>query len=310
MIQPINIIKFFRENTVKGPVESHHFFMDKGRTFHPSGLFSEEIFGIEGSKERRETYSWIELNCTTIHPVIYDILTKRIFRNINKLLSGDSYYRIDKETGYLIEDEEGEITGMESFAKNITKIRFAKNEKNPEDDRNKIIDMIYKNIKEGNFFVSKLIVIPPEYRPIMIMEDTDEVVVNPLAELYQKIIIASKQLSTLSGGIYDTLVYRMQLLIRDLYELIKVKVSKKGGLVRSSMLGKRVDFSARSVVSPSIEIPLGSIGLPLRIACQIFEPYMIFGLLNSKESAKVPDQFHIEVKAFLAKEVHSLEEDD
>ena len=137
---------------------------------------------------------------------------------------------------------------------------------------------------------------------------SDEVIVNPISELYQKLIVASKQLSTLIGGIYDTLVYRMQLLIRDLYELVKVKVSKKGGMIRELMLGKRVDFSARSVVSPNLNINLGYVGLPLRIACQIFEPFMIYGLLNSPESKNIPDEFHIAIKDFLAKEIHTYDE--
>ena len=299
MIKTINVNQLIKEKKAIGPILTHQLYFDKSMNYHPNGLLSENIFGVEGSKERRQNISWIELNCLVIHPVIHDILSKRIFRRINDLLSGEAIFSLNANNE-LVEDDMGEINGMTSFVKKINDIRFSMGEEGG--DRNKIINVLYETIQDKTFFIDKIPVISPDYRPIQIDEQTGDIQIDDLTKLYQKIIMASTQLGTVSGSLFDILSYRMQLHIRDLYELIKVKISKKEGMIRNQLLGKRVDFSARAVISPEPKLPIGFVGVPLRIACQIFEPYIIYGLVNSNYSHLVPDKFHTEVKKFLAKE--------
>lgn len=299
MINILNINKYIRDNKSLGPVESAQMFIGKSYSFHPKGVMSEELFGIYGSPERRTQSSWINLNCNVIHPTIYDILYKRIEKKIEPLLSGEAIFSLSPE-GFLEENPNGDISGMSDIVENIDKWKFRPSDE--EGDRNKIIEMLYKNIKSGTFFLDKLIVIPPEFRPVQIMEEKNEVVNDPLNELYAKIIILSNQVKNVSGSLFDILSYRMQLHLRELNELIRQKVSKKGGMIRKLMLGKRTDFSARSVISPNPKLKLGVTGVPLRIACQVFEPHMLYGLYNSPESSKIPSEFHEEVKKFLGKE--------
>lgn len=300
MIDIIDINTLIKEGKLTEPVTTDQFYLGKSMNFHPMGLYSENIFGVEGSIDRKKTLSWIELNCKAIHPVIHDILRKRIFQKIDLLLSGEKQFSLD-ENGYLIETDGGEIDGMQMFSENISKIRFSKHE-DEEGNRNKIIDMIYYNINRGTFFLDKLIVVSPDFRPISIMEDTGEQSVDDLSKLYQKIIRSANQISGISGPLYDILSYRIQLLLRDLYELVKVKTSKKTGAIRQMMLGKRVDFSARAVITPGPTLDIGQVGLPIRVACQIFEPQLLYGLINSPDAKKIPREFHDEVIKFLAKE--------
>jgi DNA-directed RNA polymerase beta' subunit len=301
MILTINVDKYLKERKVVAPVSSPQIYFGKSTTFHPQGLYSEDIFGVEGSVERRTNISYINLHSRIIHPVIYDILRKRIFRKIDDLISGNKFFSID-ENGYLVEDEFGEISGMTAFYENIDKIRFTEGE-DSEGDRNKIIEMIYANIKAKKFFMDKLIVISPDYRPIHIFEETGEVKIDELTKLYQKIIGSTSQIGSVSGSIYDVLVYRLQLLVRDLYELVKVKVSKKSGMIRHLMLGKRVDYSARGVITPEPNLTIGYVGIPLRFACLLFEPYLIHAILFSKDANRfISKDFHRASKAFLAKE--------
>lgn len=304
MIKTINANQLIKESKAIGPIKTHQIYFDKSMNYHPQGLYSEEIFGMDGSKERRNNISWIELNTFVIHPVLHDILSKRIFRKINDLLSGETNFSLNSENE-LIEDDMGNIQGITSLLNNINTIKFSRGEDGS--DRNRIIDMIYETIKNKTFFTDKIPVISPEYRPIQIDETTGDIQIDDLTKLYQKIITASSQLGSVSGPLYDILSYRMQLLIRDLYELIKVKISKKEGIIRSQLLGKRVDFSAAAVISPQPLLPIGYVGVPLRLLCHLFEPYMIYGIVNSNYSSLIPDKFHIEVKKFLAKE-SSLEE--
>lgn len=299
MIKTIDIDRLLKEKKAIAPITTHQLYFDKSLNYHPQGLYSENIFGVEGSKERRTNISWINLNCYVIHPFLYDLLDKRIFRKISDLLSSKTIFSLDANN-HLVEDDMGEISGMTKLVENIHNIKFSEGE--DESDRNKIINVMYKTIANRTFFINKLPVISPEYRPVTVDELTGDVQIDELTKLYQKIIMAATQLGSVSGQLYDILSFRMQLLMRDLYELVKVKISKKEGLIRNSILGKRVDYSARSVISPNAGLKIGYIGVPLRIVCQIFEPYLIYGIVNSGYADSIPDQFHIEVKKFLDKE--------
>jgi len=303
MINVLEIDKFLKTMKAKGPVKSSQFFLGKSHNPHPDGLFSEDIFGIDGSPEFRTSFSWIDLKTNVIHPVIYDILYKRIEKKIEPLLSGERIYTLD-DNGYLQEDESGTITGISSLFENRVKWRFRKNDdSDTEGDRNRIIEMLETNLNKDKFFMNKLLVIPPAFRPIAIMEESQEIRPDPLNELYQRILILSNQLNSVSGTLFDILSYRMQHLLRDLHDYARAKIAKKSGMIRKLMLGKRVDFSARTVITPNPKINLGEVGIPIRIACQIFEPQLLYGLVNSKYVSQIPKEFHDEVKKFLGKEV-------
>lgn len=301
MIKVLEIDKFLKEFRSKGPVKSSQFFLGKSYNPHPDGLFSEDIFGIDGSPEYQQSFSWIELQCPVIHPVLHDILCKRIERKIDLVISGEATFSLDVD-GYLIEDPNGNISGMSSLYKNRKKWRFRRNVDDEEKTtRNKIVDMLEENLEKDLFFFTKLLVIPPAYRPIVIMEE-DKPRVDPLNEMYQRAIILGNQLSGVSGTLYDILSFRMQMLIRELHDYARTKIAKKSGMIRKLMLGKRVDFSARTVISPDPNLKLGEVGIPLRMVCQLFEPTLLYGLVNSNYADTIPDSFHEEVKKFLGKE--------
>ncbi|MCK5021218.1 MAG: hypothetical protein KAS32_29680 [Candidatus Peribacteraceae bacterium] len=306
MIQTINVDKIIKEKKLQGPVLSPQYFVGNSYSFHPQGLMSEDIFGMDGSMERREAMSWIDLNCQVIHPVIYDILSKRIEKKIPLLISGDHSYSITEE-GRLVEDENGQISGMTSLFKNIDKINFGKVEgveTTSDEMRNKLVTMIEKNIKKNNFFTDKLLVVSPDFRPIGIPDDPSKTpMIDEMNDLYRRLVILSDQIKGVSGSLYDILSYRIQLVLADLYDWVKHKVAKKGGAIRNLMLGNRVDFSARTVITPNPELTIGEIGLPLRIACNLFEPYMVYSIVNSPEAKTISEEFHKEVKAYLGKEL-------
>ncbi|MFW6001868.1 MAG: hypothetical protein ACOCQD_00850 [archaeon] len=300
-IKVLNLNKFISENKITTPITNSNIFMGRTFNFHPEGLFSEDIFGIEGSKERGLTYSYINLHTHIIHPIIYNILKRRIFTKIDDLISGEKAFNID-ENRQLIEDEEGEITGITSLVENIKKVRFLKGE-DTQNDRSKLIDMIHRNIDSGHFFINKLLVVPPKARPINIDEKTKEVQMDDLNELYQKAIRISLQARGSSGVLLDILSFRLQKLMVELFELLRVKVSKKSGVLRNLMLGRRVDFSARAVITPNPNLNIGQVGIPLKIVSSLFEPNIMYGLVNSPYTNKIPQEFHDEVKRFLGKEI-------
>jgi DNA-directed RNA polymerase beta' subunit len=194
-----------------------------------------------------------------------------------------------------------------AFVKNIKKIRFTENDDDPEGDRSKIIEMLYKNIDSGLFFMNRLLIISPDMRPVVRMEETGEVRVDELSKMYQKMIMLAGHLKGVSSTLFDVLSYRMQLMVRDLYEMLKVKLGKKHGLIRNSMLGKRVDYSARAVITPDADLAVGTVGVPLRNAVLLFEPFLLYGFLNSSYADNIPQKFHDECFKFLDKEQSILD---
>lgn len=305
MIQLINVNKFIEDNSLVGPVDTPNIFFGKTLQFHPSGLFSEEIFGIVGSMERKQKFSWIELNCNVIQPPLYDILSKRIERNIDKYLNGSYRYTLGKNNELLL-DKNGEYSGFQDFYRIIDKVNFRSSPADTSSIRNQLISMIKSYINKGLFFTNRLIVIPPDFRPIFLAEDQRESTMDEMNKIYQKIINLSNQIYGLSGVMYDILSYKIQLVLYDLYNYIKSKISKKAGMIRSLMLGKRVDFAATAVITPNPNLRLGEVGIPLIIACKIFEPYLIYGLVNSPAAQHIPQEFHDEVLRFLQKESESV----
>ena len=56
---------------------------------------------------------------------------------------------------------------------------------------------------------------------------------------------------------------------------IQERLNGKGGRVRGNLMGKRVDFSARSVITPDPNISIRELGIPLKIAKNITKPVVV-----------------------------------
>ena len=56
---------------------------------------------------------------------------------------------------------------------------------------------------------------------------------------------------------------------------IKDRLNGKGGRVRGNLMGKRVDFSARSVITPDPNLSISQLGVPLKIAKNLTKPIVI-----------------------------------
>lgn len=302
MIKIFDINNYVKSGEVNGPVTSPQIFLGNSYNYHPKGLMSEDIFGLEGSMDRIKSMSWMDLNTNVIHPVLFDIIAKGLERKIPLLISGEKTYNFNEE-GNLVdppEGEEGSLTGYNDFVENIHRFKF----RNPTGGREPVISMMYNNIRDNLFFMNKLIIISPEYRPVEVMEESgrNKIRVDQLTSLYRRILELSIQLKSVTGTIGEVLTNQMQLLLRDLYELVKIKISKKQGMIRNMMLGKRVDLSARAVIAPNPNLKIGEIGVPFKIVCSIFEPYLIYGLSNSPYVSMIPDEFHKAAKEYLGKE--------
>jgi len=274
MLKLMDIEEFTKDMV---PVRVAELFTSKN-DFHPEGLLSENIFGPLETSYRRTTYSYIDLKTEVIHPAILKILIQ-LDRKIEKFISSEANFIIDNN-GILVEDPNG-ITGINKFREIFPIINF----RSETSQREKYINLIQKTYKNKTMFIKKLPVIPPGFRPAY--QDNDGVwMVDKLNEIYQGIIRKTIQVDSAKGAgvLYELLTYGLQLAINDHDEYIRSKISKKSGVVRNFMLGKRVDFSGRAVITPgSSDLNLNEIGLPLRMVVSIFEPFIFHVALYSAE---------------------------
>nr|YP_009122073.1 DNA-directed RNA polymerase subunit beta' [Choreocolax polysiphoniae]AJH65831.1 DNA-directed RNA polymerase subunit beta' [Choreocolax polysiphoniae] len=160
------------------------------------------------------------------------------------------------------------------------------------------------------FFV--IPVIPPDLRP-MVQLDGGRFATADLNEFYRRIINRNNRLIRLKGILAPEIVVRNEK--RMLQEAVdalmdngkrgKIVVGSnnrplkslsdiiegKQGRFRQNLLGKRVDYSGRSVIVVGPNLKLYQCGLPKEIALELFQPFIIHylivqGLVNNINAAK------------------------
>lgn len=279
------------KNFKKGlkPITTTEIFSKPGE-FHPDGLFSEAIFGSEESPERKKTFSYIDLSATVIHPSAYMLLIQ-LDRKIEQLVSAQDTFSVDSK-GTLQQDPDG-VTGIASFINLLPKIKF----RGGTDTRDKFVIKIKEANKQGTLFIDIIPVIPPTQRDAY-QDEKGMWVIDPLNDYYTTIIRRAYQVKSAakSGPLFDLLNFELQKAVINHDNFIRKLIQKKRGLIRSQMLGKRTDFSGRAVITPGPDLKVNEIGIPLRMAVSLFEPFIIHRLFHSGRVD--PAKLSAEVKKF------------
>lgn len=255
---------------------------ERGGIPNPNGLISNEMFGVS-IKSRRETFAYIDLVKHFFHPHIYKIL-RRVFRNIDKIINGETYYSIDKQ-GHLVKDPSG-YTGMDFLYDNWEKIKWDGNG-GMSSERTNLISKTKKN----EIFMSKQIVIPAFYRDIKSSSGGDGGKTIEINNHYTRLIrmcalIRDQDMFDFS---FHSTIYNIQKTIVDIYDYFKDKLDKKSGLLRKYLLGKNVDYCVRTVISaPTFKendpkhnmIDFRHAGVPISQVCVLCYPFIIAWLRN------------------------------
>ena len=155
-------------------------------------------------------------------------------------------------------------------------------------------------------------VIPPDLRPLVLLE-SGNFATSDLNDLYRRIINRNNRLKKLIDlnapeviirnekrmlqqavdALFDNGRCRRPVLgssnrpLKSMTDMIK----GKQGRFRENLLGKRVDYSARSVIVVGPKLKLHQVGLPKRIALELYQPFIIRklkerGLADTIKSAK------------------------
>jgi DNA-directed RNA polymerase subunit beta' len=170
--------------------------------------------------------------------------------------------------------------------------------------------------------LSVIPVLPPGLRPMVQLEG-GRFATSDLNELYRRVINRNNRLKRFF------IIYAPEIIIRNEKRMLQEAVdalidngrrekkavglnnrplkslsdilSGKQGRFRQNLLGKRVDYSGRSVIIVGPELKLNQCGLPYEIACELFQPFIINRIIqlgyagNMKMAKRLIEQKDIQV---------------
>ena len=170
-----------------------------------------------------------------------------------------------------------------------------------------------KHRNRPEWMILKIIpVTPPELRPLVPL-DGGRFATSDLNDLYRRVIIRNNRLKRLMEIKAPEVILRnekrmLQEAVDSLFDnsrkasavkseanrpLKSLSDSLKGkqGRFRQNLLGKRVDYSARSVIVVGPELKMGECGLPKLMAAELYKPFIIRklierGIVKTVKSAK------------------------
>jgi len=165
-----------------------------------------------------------------------------------------------------------------------------------------MVDSINKKVNKPEWMViSVLPVIPPELRPLVPLEG-GRFAASDLNDLYRRIIIRNNRLKNLMEIKAPDVILRnekrmLQESVDALFDNSRRKTAirsgtrrplkslsdmlrGKSGRFRQNLLGKRVDYSGRSVIVVGPELRLHECGLPKDMGLELFKPHMINELIE------------------------------
>ncbi len=170
-----------------------------------------------------------------------------------------------------------------------------------------------KNVNRPEWMIIKVVpVIPPDLRPLVPL-DGGRFATSDLNDLYRRVIIRNNRLKRLIEIKAPEVILRnekrmLQEAVDSLFDnsrksnVVKTESNRplkslsdslkgKQGRFRQNLLGKRVDYSARSVIVVGPELQMHECGLPKDMAAELYKPFIIRklierGIVKTVKSAK------------------------
>ena len=171
----------------------------------------------------------------------------------------------------------------------------------------------HTQMNPASMVLKVLPVLPPDLRPILHL-DNNQIAVSDFNKLYQTVLFRNRRLSRLTKDINfnclnsEALQYAQRLLQEAVDSLIENDNTKltttsamrskplkslsdlfkgKKGRFRQNLLGKRVDYSGRSVIVVGPFLKIYECGLPKEIAYELFQPFLLRFLIFQKQAQTI-----------------------
>ncbi|MBI2410130.1 DNA-directed RNA polymerase subunit beta' [Candidatus Kaiserbacteria bacterium] len=235
---------------------------------------------------------------------------------VGKVLDELEYHRFSVKYGGLFEARIGAESIYDIFRaldlKALEKTLSARYEKASAAEREKlakrlslVAGLISAGIRPEWLFLTRIPVIPPALRPMVALEGGRHAT-SDVNDLYRRVINRNNRLKKLIDIHAPEVILRNEkrILQEAVDALLDNSIRKSGasgaltmaqrrplksladylkgkqGYFRQNLLGKRVDYSGRSVIVVGPDLELDECGLPKHMALELFRPFVIAGLLD------------------------------
>ena len=257
---------------------------------------------------------------------VYDLLTEDEYNDIlDNKISPDNYLLDDSDPNKFIAKMGAEAIydllarlDLDSLSYELRDRANSDSSQQRKNDALKRLQVVEafrgsKEINRPEWMIMKIIpVTPPELRPLVPL-DGGRFATSDLNDLYRRVIIRNNRLKRLVEIHAPEVILRnekrmLQEAVDSLFDnsrkssavksesnrpLKSLSDSLKGkqGRFRQNLLGKRVDYSARSVIVVGPELNMGEVGLPKLMAAELYKPFIIRklierGIVKTVKSAK------------------------
>ena len=198
--------------------------------------------------------------------------------------------------------------------------------------RLKVVDAFLKSTNKPDWMVLDVVpVIPPELRP-MVQLDGGRFATSDLNDLYRRVINRNNRLKRLLDlGAPEIIVNNEKRMLQEAVDALfdngrrgrpvtgpgnrplkslSDMLKGKQGRFRQNLLGKRVDYSGRSVIVSGPSLKIHQCGLPKLMALELFKPFIMARLVerkqvqNIKAAKKMVDSMIPEVWDVLEEVIH------
>ena len=261
---------------------------------------------------------------------------------IGSVLGEVEYHKLARRFGDVFEAGTGadairkilEELDLEKIISEIKKELEGKNFiTNPLDERRLLkrlrvaTSMLKNNIRPEWMVITVLPVLPPDLRP-MVALDGGRYATSDLNDLYRRVINRNNRLKKLLElKAPDVIVVNEKRMLQESVDSLIDNAARFGsqemssqkrplrsladmlkgkqGRFRQNLLGKRVDYSARSVIVVGPQLKISECGLPKKMALELFKPFVISKILerglahNIRNSNRLIEQAPPEVWAIL-----------
>ena len=233
---------------------------------------------------------------------------------VKKVISEAKYHDLSLKYGQLIRVGIGaeaifELLSKVDLSETIEKLK-QQNQQVAGVQKRKILkrlklltDMHKAGISSQWLILTKLPVIPPDLRP-MVQLDGGRFAASDLNDLYRRVLNRNNRLKKLiNQGAPEVICRNEKRMLQEAVDSLIDNSSRRGkaittgagqrklrslsdmlkgkqGRFRQNLLGKRVDYSGRSVIIVGPELKLHQCGLPKVMALELFKPFVISKLIS------------------------------
>lgn len=300
--------------------------LDQEYKTHIAKLKNEQKQSKISEAELEEKLDRFKLAYQTALTELKDIKIKKVlseneYRNLSLKygqvfragIGAESVHQLMKEL-----DLEAEITEVHEQLKEATGQKYKRLQK-----RTRLLESLLKaGLHASWMFVTVLPVIPPDLRP-MVQLDGGRFATSDLNDLYRRVINRNNRLKKLVEiGAPEVITRNEKRMLQEavdaLFDITARETSAtsnakrqlkslsdmlkgKQGRFRQNLLGKRVDYSGRSVIVVGPTLKLHECGIPKSIALELFKPFVISKLMldglvhNVKTAGKMVEKETAEV---------------